>query len=100
MRAIRLLIGGLVFADIVTATFFLHPSAERSSRTAGPFPSASGLITDELSERDGVADVPGSRDRETIAYFAAVAAFSINAATSRGCKRKMAWGPGSSMVWD
>jgi hypothetical protein len=38
--------------------------------------------------------------RETMAYLAAVAAFSINAATSRGCKRKMAWGPASSIDWD
>ena len=41
-----------------------------------------------------------SRHCETIAYFAAVAAFSIKAATSRGCTRKIAWGPASSMVWD
>jgi hypothetical protein len=40
------------------------------------------------------------RHWESIAYFAAVAAFSINAATSRGCKRKMAWGPESSTAWD
>jgi hypothetical protein len=33
MRAILFLIGGLVLGDIVTATFFWHPSAERSSRT-------------------------------------------------------------------
>jgi hypothetical protein len=37
---------------------------------------------------------------ETIAYFTAFAAFSMSAAISRGCKRKIAWGPGSSMVWD
>ena len=33
------------------------------------------------------------------AYSTAFAAFSMSAAISRGCKRKMAWGPGSSMVW-
>ena len=32
------------------------------------------------------------------AYFAAVAAFSINAATSCACERKIAWLPGSSTV--
>src|SRR5262249_29333728 len=37
---------------------------------------------------------------KTMAYFAAVAAFSINAATSRACERKIAWLPGSSMVCD
>src|SRR5262249_6335533 len=41
-----------------------------------------------------------SRHWETIAYFAAVAAFSINAATSRACERKIAWLPGSSMTCD
>src|SRR5262245_54279209 len=41
-----------------------------------------------------------SRYWETMAYFAAVAAFSINAATSRGCERKIAWLPGSSMTCD
>lgn len=35
-----------------------------------------------------------------IAYFAAFAAFSISAATSLACDRKMAWLPGSSMVSD
>jgi hypothetical protein len=35
-----------------------------------------------------------------MAYFAAVAAFSINAATSRACERKIAWLPGSSMTCD
>jgi len=34
------------------------------------------------------------------AYFAAVAAFSINAATSCACERKIAWLPGSSMTCD
>jgi integrase len=34
------------------------------------------------------------------AYFAAVAAFSINAATSCACERKIAWLPGSSMTSD
>ena len=33
-------------------------------------------------------------------YFAAVAAFSINAATSCACERKIAWLPGSSMTCD
>ena len=41
-----------------------------------------------------------SRHWETMAYFAAVAAFSINAATSRACERKIAWLPGSSMTCD
>jgi hypothetical protein len=40
------------------------------------------------------------RHWETMAYFAAVAAFSINAATSRPCERKIAWLPGSSMTCD
>jgi hypothetical protein len=40
------------------------------------------------------------RHWETMAYFAAVAAFSINAATSRACERKIAWLPGSSMTCD
>src|SRR5262245_50545150 len=35
-----------------------------------------------------------------MAYFAAVAAFSINAATSRARERKIAWLPGSSMTCD
>ena len=35
-----------------------------------------------------------------MAYFAALAAFSINAATSRACERKIAWLPGSSMTCD
>jgi Cytochrome P460 len=43
---------------------------------------------------------PNSRYSETMAYFAAVAAFSINLATSRGCERKIAWLPGSSMTCD
>src|SRR5262249_7079903 len=34
------------------------------------------------------------------AYSAAVAAFSINAATSCACERKIAWLPGSSMTCD
>jgi hypothetical protein len=34
------------------------------------------------------------------AYSAAVAAFSINAATSGACERKIAWLPGSSMTCD
>ena len=37
---------------------------------------------------------------ETMAYVAAVAAFSINAATSCACERKIAWLPGSSMTCD
>ena len=41
-----------------------------------------------------------SRHRETMAYFASVAAFSINAATSGACERKIAWLPGSSMTCD
>jgi bifunctional non-homologous end joining protein LigD len=35
-----------------------------------------------------------------MAYFAALAAFSINAATSCACERKIAWLPGSSMTCD
>ena len=35
-----------------------------------------------------------------MAYFAAVAAFSINADTSCACERKIAWLPGSSMTCD
>ena len=35
-----------------------------------------------------------------MAYFAAVAAFSINAATSGARERKFAWLPGSSMTCD
>src|SRR5262245_31577901 len=41
-----------------------------------------------------------SRHWETMAYSAAVAAFSINAATSDACERKIAWLPGSSMTCD
>ena len=41
-----------------------------------------------------------SRHWETMAYFASVAAFSINAATSGACERKIAWLPGSSMTCD
>src|SRR5262245_35831784 len=41
-----------------------------------------------------------SRHWETMAYFAALAALSINAATSRACERKIAWLPGSSMTCD
>jgi hypothetical protein len=37
---------------------------------------------------------------EMMAYCAAVAAFSINAATSGACERKIAWLPGSSMASD
>jgi hypothetical protein len=32
-------------------------------------------------------------EAETMAYFAAVAAFSINTATSCACERKIAWLP-------
>ena len=35
-----------------------------------------------------------------LAYFASVAAFSINAVTSGACERKIAWLPGSSMTCD
>jgi hypothetical protein len=35
-----------------------------------------------------------------MAYCAAAAAFSINAATSGACERKIAWLPGSSMICD
>src|SRR5262249_56621009 len=37
---------------------------------------------------------------DRMAYFASVAAFSINAATSGACERKIAWLPGSSMTCD
>src|SRR5262245_54165085 len=45
-------------------------------------------------------NLPRSRRWETMAYSAAVAAFSINAATSGACERKIAWLPGSSMTCD
>src|SRR5262249_6522218 len=37
---------------------------------------------------------------KTMAYFAALAALSINAASWRACERKIAWLPGSSMTCD
>src|SRR5262245_57872214 len=53
-----------------------------------------------VAHHAGLAIVPRSRHWETMAYSAAVAAFSINAATSGACERKIAWLPGSSMTCD
>ena len=55
-------------------------------------------VWDKSARHDGIFS--RARHWKTIAYFAAVAAFSINAATSRACERKIAWLPGSSMTCD
>jgi hypothetical protein len=71
-----------------------------SSNSAYELMSASTPKATKIERRRNMSRRARSRHCETLAYFAAVAAFSINAATSRACERKIAWLPGSSMVWD
>jgi hypothetical protein len=77
-------------------------SASGQSRRLDPLRATSGLLrsTDINGPAQLVLFVDRTRHWETIAYFTAFAAFSMSAAISRRCKRKIAWGPGSSMVWD
>ena len=79
------------------------PISSYGSKTESP--SARLMSASASSGHTGTSRHPPyvhirSRHWETIAYFTAFAAFSMSAAISRGCKRKMAWGPSSSMVSD
>src|SRR5262245_41267701 len=55
------------------------------------------------ADKEQIARMSALCQKQTLgndSYFAALAAFSINAATSRACERKIAWLPGSSMTCD